>query len=119
MKQQFQKVVNKFHDPLLGLVGGTLGIHPRNRHGILRTDDAHFLYLLVKFLVRYKISRFRISEVGFLLQLIPLGGQLRQVAFLLVYHHLRSLHYGRENGIHRTQYDCREEHDAKAQDKGA
>ena len=119
MKQQFQKVVNKFHEPLLGLIGGTLGIHPRNRHGIFRTDNAHFLYLLVELFVGNQISRLGIPEVGFLLQLVPLGSKFCKVPLLLVYHHLRSLHYGRENGIHRTQYDCREEHDAKAQDKGA
>ena len=118
MEQQFQKIVYQFHDPLLGLIGSTLGIHTRYRHGILWTDDAHFLYLLVELLVGNQISRFRISEVDFLLQLIPFCGQFRQVAFLLMYHHLRSLHYGRENGIHRTQYDSREEHDAEAQDKG-
>ena len=35
-----------------------------------------------------------------------------------MHHAFRSLHYGRENGIHRTEYDCREEHDAETQDKG-
>ena len=107
------------HDPLLGLIGSTLGIHTRYRHGIFRSDDAHLLYLLIEFLVGDKVGCFRIPKVGFLLQLVSLGGKLRQVGLLLVYHHLRTLHYGRENGIHRTQYDCREEHDAKAQHEGA
>ena len=107
------------HDPLLGLIGSTLGIHTRYCHGIFRSDDAHFLYLLIELLVGNKVGCFRIPKVGFLLQLVPLGCKLGKVPLLLVYHHLRSLHYGRENGIHRTQYDCREEHDAEAQHEGA
>ena len=114
MEQEFQKVVYHLHDPLLGLIGSTLGIHTRYRHGIFRSDDAHFLYLLIELLVGNKVGCFRIPKVGFLLQLVPLGSKLGKVPLLLVYHHLRSLHYGRENGIHRTQYDCRKEHDTKA-----
>ena len=114
MEQEFQKVVYHLHDPLLGLIGSTLGIHTRYRHGIFRSDDAHFLYLLIELLVGNKVGCFGIAQVGFLLQLVPLGCKFCKVPLLLVYHHLCSLHHGRENGIHRTQYDCRKEHDAKA-----
>ena len=74
----------------------------------------HAAGLIIELLVGDKIGCFRISKVGFLLQLVPLGSKLGKVPLLLMYHHLRSLHYGRENGIHRTQYDCREEHNAEA-----
>ena len=114
MEQKFKKVVYHLHDPLLGLIGSTLGIHTRYRHGIFRADDAPFLSLLIELLVGNKVGCFRISKVGFLLQLVSLGSKLGKVPLLLVYHHLRSLHYGRENGIHRTQYDCWEEHNAEA-----
>ena len=118
MEQQLHEVVHHFHHPLLGLIGSTLGIHTRYRHGIFRSDDTHFLYLLVELLVGYQVGCFGIAQVGFLLQTVTLGGKLRQVGLLLMHHAFRSLHYGRENGIHRTQYDCREEHDAETQDKG-
>ena len=86
--------MDEFHEPLLGLVGSTLGIHPRNRYRILRTDDAHLLNLLVELLIGHQVSRFWISEIGFLLQFISLGSELRQVVLLLVYHPFRTLHHG-------------------------
>ena len=94
MEQEFQEVVYHLHDPLLGLIGSTLGIHTCYRHGIFRSDDTHLLYLLIELLVGDKVGCFRIPKVGFLLQLVPLGSKLGKVPLLLVYHHLRSLHYG-------------------------
>ena len=118
MEQQLHEVVHHLHHPLLGLIGSTLGIHPGNGKSVFGADDTHLLNFLVELLVGYQVGCFGIAQVGFLLQLIPLGSKLGKVPLLLVYHHLRSLHYRRENGIHRTQYDCREEHDAKAQHEG-
>ena len=119
MEQQLHEVVHHFHHPLLGLIGSTLGIHTGNGKSVFGADDTHLLYLLVELLVGYQVGCFGIAQVGFLLQLIPLGSKLGKVPLLLVYHHLRSLHYRREDGIHRTEYDCRKEHDAEAQHEGA
>ena len=52
------------HDPLLGLIGSTLGIHTRYRHGIFRSDDAHLLYLLIELLVGHQVGSLGITEIG-------------------------------------------------------
>ena len=119
MEQQLHQVVYHLHHPLLGLVGSPLGIHACNRYGILRTNNPHFLDFLVKLLVRHQISRLGIAQIGILLQLVPLGGQFRQIVLLPIDHLLRALHHRREDGVHCSEYESREEHDAEAQDEGA
>ena len=56
------------HNPLLGLIGSTLGIHTRYRHGILRSDDAHFLNLLIELLIGDQVGSLGITEIGLFLE---------------------------------------------------
>ena len=118
MEEYLHNIVNTLQNPLFHLVGRAFRIHSRNGYGILRTDDAHLFYLLVKGFIRYQKCRFGVAQIGFLLQLIPLCYKFGKRPLLLVHHHFRTLDDWGEYAIHCAKHYRREKHNAKTNHKG-